>query len=761
MPFTKLVFKPGVNRETTSYGNENGWYDSNLIRFREGRPEKMGGWSQLGANSFLGVARSLHVWTTLNLNKLMGAGTSSKFYIEEGNTYNDITPIRTTATLSANPFTTGSSSSGIVTVTHTAHGAITGDFVTFSGATATDGITAAQLNNEFELTVVNANSYTVATAGSASSGSTAGGGSSVIAAYQISVGLNIEVSGTGFGAGQFGGTVSGAATTTLSGTLAAAATSVPLTSASSFETAATTISANVAVTDTTIPVASVSGFPDVGTILIGSEKIRYGSITGTTLADLSRGSDGTTAATHSSSAAVTFVGLILIEDELIQYTGKTTNTLDAGVVRGVRGTTDVGHSSGATVTEANDFVGFGGASVINTSTSNLRLWGQDNWGEDLVFNVKDSTPYYWDADLSVTTRATALASQTGASDAPTAMRTLLVSGADRHLIAFGCNALGETSRDPLLVRWSDQESPFDWTPTATNTAGSLRLSSGSEIISMQKTRQEILIWTDASLHSMRFTGPPFTFGISLLSNNISTISLNTTISVGDRTFFMDKENFYAYTGQLQIIPCTLLRYVFDDINLDQSDKFFAASNRMFDEVFFFFVSSEETEVDRYVKFNYTEGTWDLGSLPRTAWVDFGIHSKPRATGIEDSANVVFSHENGENANGSAMDSYIESSDFDLDPDGNSFMFISRIIPDLSITDTSEDSSGKVNFILKTRNYPGDTLATNSTNEVTPTTQQSFLRSRSRQAALKIQSSVTDIAWTMGETRMELRADGRR
>jgi hypothetical protein len=763
MPLSKITFRPGVNRETTSYGDENGWYNSDLIRFRKGRPEKMGGWERLSSNTIEGTGRSLHVWAALDGSKYMGLGTETKFYIEEGGAYNDVTPIRATTTLGSNPFKTGSAGSGELTVTAPAHGAVNNDFVTFSGASATDGITANEINTEHQLTFVDVNSYTITTDGSASSGSTAGGGSSVVATYQINSGLDTVVVGTGFGAGAWGGLTSTYSQTTLndSGGISDSDTSFILTSASDFETASTTTGADLTASSSSISGASTSSFPSQGTLLIGSEKIRYGTNASNIFGDLTRGDDGTTAASSSSGATITFVGLVLIEAELIQYTGKSSNTIDAGVTRGTRGTTAAAHADASDVKEANSFVGWGqSASTAAATGSNIRLYAQDNWGEDLIFNVLDGTPYYWDKTLGLTSRATTFASQSGASDAPTITRRIMVSGADRHVVCFGCNPINETEQDLLMVRWSDQEDPVDWTPTATNTAGSQRISSGSEIISAQKTRQEMLIWTDTSLYAMRFTGPPFTFGISMLANNVSILSPNAVTTVGDKVFWMDRENFYVYTGRVQIIPCTLLRYVFDDINLDQGFKCFAAPNKMFDEVFWFYASADSAEVDRYVKFNFTENTWDLGTLSRTAWVDYGIHNNPRACGAVSGVNFVYIHELGQNDDGSAMTAFIESADFDLG-DGDHFMHMSRMIPDISMTDSSPDASGSVDYIVKTRNFPGDSLTTNSTNSVTATTQQSFIRARSRQAVMRIQSASTNLGWTLGDLRLDLRPDGRR
>ena len=761
MPLVKVQFKPGVNRETTAYGAEGQWFDSDLIRFRSGRPEKMGGWTRLSSSTIQGVGRSLHTWASLDNSKFMGLGTETKFYIEEGGGYNDVTPIRATTALGTNPFKTGASGSSVITVTAPGHGAVSGDFVTFTGGTTTDGISAAQLNAEHELTIIDSNSYTITVTGTASSGNTSGGGSSVVASYQINTGLNTVVTGNGFGAGTWGGWTTDYTQTTLndSGGISDSDTSFTLTSAADFETASTTTGENLTELSTTITVASASGFPSKGTIKIGSENIRYGSISGNTFGNLTRGDDGTTAASSSSGATVTFIGLMLIEDELIQYTGKSSNTINAGVVRGARGTTAAAHADGVDVKEANDFVAWDGTAATSAEVgSNIRLWSQDNWGEDLIFNVYDGGPFYWDKTLGLGNRASTFASQSGASEAPTITRRIMVSGADRHVVCFGCNAQGETEQDLLMVRWSNQEDPFNWKPSVTNSAGFQRISSGSEIVAAQKTRQEILIWTDVNLHAMRFVGGEFTFGFSLLASNTSLIGPNAVVTVGDRVYWMDRENFYVYSGRIETIPCTVLRYVFDDLNFEQSHKCFAASNKMFDEVLWFYPSADSTEIDRYVKYCAIEGTWDIGTLSRTAWVDYGIHENPRACGQASGTNFVYIHESGDDDDGSPMTAYIESGDFDLGY-GEQFMFLSRLIPDISIT--SSDAEASVDYVLKTRNFPGDTLTTNSTNAVSSTTQQNFLRGRSRQAALRIESNTTDITWTLGDLRLEMRPDGRR
>ena len=760
MPLAKLTFRPGVNRETTSYANEMGWYDSSLIRFRKGRPEKMGGWSKLSSGTIEGTPRALHTWVALDAAQYMAVGTNQKYYIEEGGTYNDITPLRATATLT-NPFTTTSGSS-VVTVEDDAHGASTGDWVTFSGSAVVNGVAAANINRNRQITVVDANSYTVET-GSTATGSGTGGGT-VTAQYEIVSGLDEAVGGIGWGAGLWGGLSSSYSQdrVNMGSGLSDSATSIVLDSASDFETVATTLDGAITSSNGTggtegILVADSSSFPAKGTILVGSEKIIYTSNASNRFSGLTRGADGTTAAAGSDGASVTFVGLIVIGSELIQYTGKTTNTLDAGVVRGVRGTTAAAHADDAVVKEANSFVGWGlDSDITSTSSARLRLWFQDNYGEDLAFNPIDDIPYYWDKTLTVNTRATALSAQSGAADAPTVTRQIMLSGDDRHLICFGSNEFGGTDQNLLHIRWSDQENPFVWTPKVTNTSGGFTISTGSEIIRAIRTRQEILVFTDVNLHSLRFIGPPLVFGLSLVASNTTLISPNSVVAVADMVFWMSKENFHVFTGRTEVLPCTVLRYIFDDINLEQQDKIVAGCNRMFDEVFWFYPSADSTENDRYVKFNFTEKTWDIGTLSRTAWVDFGIHENPRGAGSDSGTQYIYIHEDGEDADGSAMTSYVESADIDLDPDGTQFMFVSRIIPDVAV-----NSAGSVNYVLKTRNYPGDSLTTNSTSEVVATTQQSFVRSRSRQIALRVESSSLSTAWTLGETRIDLRPDGRR
>ena len=618
MPLSKLVFKPGINREGTNYSNEGGWHDGDKIRFRYGYVEKMGGWQKANETPVQGTARQLHDFVTLGSESLMFIGTHKKAYLENSGELYDITPIRRTVTLGTDPITTsGGAGSGIITVNDVSHGASIGDYVTISGATAVDGLTTDDLNKEHEiLSVIDSDNYRIDTSGTATTGSVSGGGSSVQAEYQISIGLDTTVLGPGWGAGTWG-------------------------------------------------------------------RFTWGSAAGS-------------------------------------LAGQT-----------------------------------------------LRLWYADNFGEDLIFNIADGAIYYWDASGALTDRAVLLSSRTGASDVPTVARKLLVSEVDRHVLAFGANPIGTGDQDPLLIRFSSQESSVDWTPTSTNTAGDIRLSQGSEIVTAVRTSRQILIWTDRSLHSIQFIGPPFTFGTALLGDNVRIAGPNAVVSVNDSVFWMGQENFYRYDGRIQPVPCTVRDYIFSDINRNQSFKIYCGSLASQTEVWWFYPSASSEECDRYVVYNYGENTWYYGTLTRTVWNDraTGQRSYPQAVGTD---GYVYDHERGLDADGSALESYVQSSDFDLD-DGDKFTLVRRILPDLSFR-SSTAASPEVNFTMIAKNFSGTPVEGEETGTVVRQTisggqhdytDQLFMRLRGRTMALKIDSDTTGVKWRIGTPRLDTRPDGRR
>jgi len=629
MALEKFIFRPGINREGTDYSNDGGWFDANLVRFRKGLPEKIGGWAKATLNTYQSTVRALHAWVDLSLTKYLGLGATWKYYIKEGANFYDVTPLRVTTAAGDVTFAATNGSSTI-TVTDTSHGAVTNDFVTFSGAASLGGnVIATALNQEYQiLLVTSANTYTITakdTSGAtitANASDSGNGGSSVVGAYQINVGLDSFVESTGWGAGTWG------------------------------------------------------------------------------------------AGTWGSATAI-------------------------------------------------------------TASNQLRLWSHDNFGEDLVMNVRAGGVYYFDTSAATlgTTRAIPLTSLSGANLTPTLALQVLVSDIDRHVVCLGADPISGSSRsgtlDPMLVAWSDQENAAVWEPLSTNTAGSFRLSAGSQIIGAIRARQETLIWTDTALYSMSFIGQPFTFGINLVNEGVGLISPNGAVNTPKGIFWMDKKGFYTYTGAVQDILCTVQNYVFSDFNEGQAFQTFAFVNKEFDEVGWFYCSASSEVIDRYVVFNYEDGVWSIGQLTRSAWLDEGIFNNPMATYTTSDVGYLYNHETGNDDDGSPMDNvFIESSDFALG-NGEQFQSISKIIPDVKFTGNG-GSGQTINFVLKQRNYPGESLATDSTNTCTATTTKIDTRLRARQAALRIESDDDNtenvrlgVGFRVGATRMDLKVNGRR
>ena len=624
MPLTKLQFRPGLVQDLTSYANEGGWRDGDKVRFRLGYPEKIGGWAKYASSAFLGTCRALHNWIALDGSNFLGVGTNIKYYVEEGGTYNDITPIRSTTSAGDVTFAATNASTAI-TVTDSNHGAVLGDFVTFSGAATLGGtITAAILNAEHEVTsVTNNNVYQITASVAANGSDTGNGGSSVVGAYQINIGLNSQIGGTGWGAGAW------------------------------------------------------------------------------------------SRSTWGSAAP-------------------------------------------------------GGL----TTTTQIRLWSHDNFGEDLLINPRDAGLFYWDKSSGSGARAVELSTIGTPKSVPQISKQVMVSDRDRHVLAFGSDSVGASSsasqgngtQDPLLIRFSSQESPSDWYPTATNTAGDLRLGAGSTFVKAIETKREILIWTDTALTSMRFIGPPFTFGLQQLASNITIAGPNSAVATEDFVFWMGDDNFYVYAGQTAQLPCTVKEKVFNDINLDQSDKIYGGVNSEFSEVFWFYPASGSVENDRYVVYNYLEKLWYFGTLARSAWLDRGTRPFPLAT----EGGYVYNQEFGYDDDGSAMTSYIESAVMDIG-DGDHFTCVRRVIPDLSFSGSTAISTPQATFTIKARDFPGEDFAntgagTSTRTQVSPVeeyTKQLYVRARGRSFALRVESNALGAKWRLGSPRVDIRQDGRR
>jgi hypothetical protein len=629
MTLKKFQPRPGVNKENTRYANENGWYDSDKVRFRQGTPEKIGGWLRISATTFLGICRSLWNWVTLIGDNLVGVGTNLKFYIEKGGAYYDITPIRDTATGLSNPFylaTTGTT----VTVTDSSHGAITGDYVTFSGSTTSN------FNAEFSITYNDVNSYYITLPSALAAGTY--GGATVSAAYQINVGASIQLPLTGWGAGPWG-----------SGT--------------------------------------------------------WGS-------------------------------------------GTATATL-------------------------------------------FRLWTQNNFGQSLIFGYRGGAIYYWDAATGLGSRGVLLSSVVGASDVPTVQNVLFVSD-NRFVFAFGCNDYGESTLNPMLIRWSAQEEPENWTVSPTKQAGSLTLSHGSEIITVAQTRQEVVVFTDSAIYSLQYLGPPAVWSQQILGDNISIISPNAAVVASGRVYWMGVDKFYMYDGRVNTLNCDLRKYIYNDINLEQNEQVFCSTNEGFNEVWWFYCSitgpngtgtseNPNTTIDRYVVYNYIEsdgkggqGVWYYGTMARTAWLDSGLRNYPVAATY--SYNLV-NHEdgvdNGENEVLLPIEAYISSSEFDID-DGDRFGFVWRMLPDMSFEGSTAASPSVALTLIPMQNsgsgYNNPTSIGGSDNAtVTRTatvpiekyTGQVYIRVRGRQMIMKVASTGLGVQWQLGYPRFDIRQDGRR
>ena len=622
MALQKIQFRPGVVRDQTAYTNEGGWRSSNLVRFRLGFPETIGGWQKISNYYFQGSCRSLLNWMSLSGNDYMAVGTNLRYYIEWGGNYYNITPIRATDNLS-DPFT-ATPGSRILSVSQNNHGAGVGDFVTFSGAVSLGGnITASVLNQTYQVyDVVDADEYQIYLPVAADPLDGGAGGAAVVATYEISVGLDTQVGGTGWGAGSWG-----------------------------------------------------------------------------------RGTWGSAA----------------------------------------------------------------NMSALNT----LRVWTQDNYGEDLIFNIRNGAIYYWDASTvtssNITTHGVELDSLSSDPTCPTLATQVLVSDRDRHVIAFGAD-YGDGVQDPMAIRFSSQEDPFTWTPDPTNTAGDLRLGNGSQIIRAVETKRSILVFTDSSLYSLQFIGPPYTFGVEQISSNVTLMGFNSAVAVDDNVFWMGQDNFYVYSGQTLQIECPLKEFIFHDLNSQQSDKIYASLNSAFNEVTWFYPSADSSENDRYVTFNYAEKAWTYGNMSRTAWIDRGIRKYPIAATTGEQSYLYyqeFGRNDGSTTPDTALNAFIESSPVDI-ADGDQYMFVKRIIPDLAIQ--GQDAvSPTVTMTLKAQDYPGQNYAQNDSSPVTRTaripieqyTNQCFVRLRGRSVVVRIESNETDMGWRLGSPRLDLIPDGRR
>jgi hypothetical protein len=642
MPFLKLKFRPGINRDTTNYANEGGWFECDKIRFFSNYPQKIGGWVETTSERFIGTCRQMWNWITSYTDNLLAVGTNEKVYLEVGGIFYDITPLRETFTTSSTPSsnncidTTNGSTTVIVNIT--GHGCLTGDYVTISGVTGNPGgVPNAEINAEHVVTLVDADNFTFVVTTPATSTTTNGGGTAITVACQIHPGFPSVTAGYGWGTGAWNGSY-----------------------------------------------------------------------------------------------------------------------------------------------------GWGLASPTPVFLPQ-RDWWFDNFDNDLVMNIRSDVTgggfavggpiYYWERGSSVNpttaleTRAVLLSSLPGAADVPTGAMQILISQNDKHLLAFGAQPYGggPTDFDPLLIRWASQDDPVMWEPLVTNTAGFIRVSRGSRIVRALATRQEILVFTDTHLFTLQFLGTQDVFGLQEYADNISIMGPRATISANNITYWMGLDKFYMYDGRVRTLPCTLREYVFKDINFAQSDQVICGTNEGFNEVWWFYPSGNSNWVDRYVIYNHLDQVWYYGQLGRTAWLDVASRNLPIAAYTDPNQNpgILYTHESGIDDAGLPMESFIQSSDFDItDNSGETFMLTRRMIPDINFN-TSTAQAPEVTLTMRPRNFPGSNFQNDPSDSqrvintsVSTFTDQVFIRARARQMALKVSSEDLGVQWQLGNPRLDVRSDGK-
>jgi hypothetical protein len=630
MPFQKLNFKPGINRDQTNYSNEGGWYECDKIRFRSGYPEKIGGWLKATTEYMLGYCRQMFGWITSYQDNFLACGTNEKVYIEAGGYFYDITPLRATnptltTTVTDNCITT-TNGSGTVTIVAVGSDADVGNYIDISGATAVGGIPAATLNATHKVaTVINVNAFT------------------------FTVGVNATSSATGGGTG------------------------------------------------------------------------------------------------------------INVSFEI--DTGNPTQTL--------------GYGWGTSTWNSNFGWGLGSPDGIYLPQQD---WWFDQFDNNLVMNIRNGPIYYWERgtnatpDTALATRAILLEDISGAADVPDSAMQTLVSQNDKHLLAFGCQPYAGSAGDfdPLLIRWASQDDPGMWTPQVTNSAGFIRVSRGSQIVRAIPTKQEILVFTEATLNSLQFTGTTDVFALQEIGDNLSIIGPRAVTVVNNMTFWMGHDKFYVYTGRVETLPCTLRNFVFTDINFDQADQVICGTNEGWNEVWWMYPSANSSINDRYVIYNHLERIWYYGNIERNAWLDNPLREYPQAayTDTTLARSYLLNHEDGTNNDGAAMTAYIQSSDFDI-AEGEQLLLTRRIIPDISF-DGSSATNPEANFVIRPRNFPGGAYQSNPSNTqrviqtvVNQYTNEVFVRARARQMALRVESTTLNTQWQLGSPRLDGRPDGRK
>ena len=786
MPLQKIQLKPGVNRENTRYSSEGGYYESDNVRFRQGTPEKIGGWVRISAATFLGVCRSLWNWVTFGFQNLMGVGTNLKFYILNGGAYNDITPTQTVHTLSG-PFAV-TSGSNTVTVTDATVSYANNDFVTFTPTVSVGGLS---IGGEYQITYSTGSTYTITVSGTATGGT---GGGTVYAVYQINTGPASAIPLVGWGAGAWGFGAWGVGQSSSDAMriwnqfnfgedLIYGPRGGPLYYwDASVGYQSSTVTMTIA---TPCVVTTTLNLPDLTAIVFEtSGALPTGLLVGTTYYTKYLTSTTFNLATSTTSSA-TLSGVIITGTAGQFSCTASSVTLVAGqslTISGAYGGTGSisGYSTPTTyyVITTNGSTTFtlsttaGGAGVVTTAGTPTGL----TYTLSTTINTSGSQS----GIQKISSRGVLVSQLNGASSVPLTQIFFLVSDASRFVLCFGTNDLGSTTVNPLLIRWSDQESVTEWSPSITNQAGSITLSHGSTIVTAIQSKQEIVVFTDAALYSLQYLGPPYVWGSQLLADNTSITGPNAVALAAGIIYWMGVDKFYKYDGRLQTLSCDLLRYVYNDIDRGQFEQVYAATNEGFSEVWWFYPSNGSSTNDSYIVYNYVENIWYYGTMARTAWLDSGLQDYPVAATY--SSNLV-QHElgvdDGTLATAVPITAFITSSQFDIG-DGHNFAFVWRMLPDLTFNGSTDGTTPSLTMQLLPLqnsgsgfNNPKSVGGNSSSAEGTVTATQTYpidldtyngqlnIRVRARQMAMKISSNTLGTQWQMGAPRIDIRQDGRR
>jgi hypothetical protein len=741
----KIKLQPGINRDTTNYANSGGWFDSDFIRFRNGLPEKIGGWTKIYQNqtALLGQCRKMYDWSSLVGTSYLAVPTNIKFYVDNSSSIIDITPLRRTITLGTNPIVT-SNLSNVITITDVNHGAVVGDYITISGATAVGGFEASQINTEWIVdTVIDENTYTAVSANVSEENNLEidfttndysllvngipGGGSSVVVKYQFHPGVSGSVTYAGWGSGPWGG--------------------IPLSYGWGFGP------------DTTVT-TYYSGLWTVD---------NYGEDMISCPRDLTNG-----VVLGSTPLATTNTSNVVTVTRVNHGLSNGTAIIIGGVTSPIGGIPISQLNGSQTITVAN-------ANAYTFITSNVASSNASGGSGSIVYT---SSLVYW--DVTDADGPAISFSELGSAYAklylPYVATEIMVSDQNRQIIAFGCNPYDTTKpQDKMIVRWSDSSDPTNWdTADTTKTAGEQRLSAGSYIVTAIQNREEILIWTDSTLFTMSYVGPPYGWGFNLVGSNFDIIGPNSKFVAGSVAYWMGTNNFYMYDGKISAMPCTVRDYVFLDISVDDGDKVYCSGDSGNNEIIWLYPSASQPlepgfkENDRYVIYNYVEDAWYYGSLARTAWIDRRGHTNPRAVSPQGYLyNQESGSDDGSTSPATPITAYIQSSAIEIE-DGDNFLFINRVIPDLTFRNSVlHDGSQEpcVKFTIRPQDYPGAVIGAGNERDVERNaaatlnvnrfTNQVFTRLRARSVALRVESNETGVEWRLGVPRLDMRKDGRR